>query len=157
MHNGRKIFYVFDPPHLIKAVRNNLLNYDFHFGNKVACWNHITCMYERDKSLPIRCCPRLSDSHINFTGFTKMKVKYATQILSHTVSATILMYVSLNALPATAAGTAELISNFDKIFDWLNSSLLNSPKCHRRAISENSIHHEFLTDMLLIHPVYQSC
>ena len=77
-----------------------------------------------------------------------MKVKYATQILSHTVSATILMYVSLNALPATAAGTAELISNFDKIFDCLNSSLLNSPKCHRRAISENSIHHEFLTDML---------
>ncbi len=148
MHKGRKIFHIFDPPHLIKAARNNLLNYDFHFGNKVACWDHILMMYEKDKSLQIRCCPKLSDSHINLTGFTKMKVKYATQILSHSVSSTILTYVSVNALPATAAGTAELISNFDKIFDCLNSSSINNPKCHRRAISENSIHHEFLTDML---------
>ena len=148
MHKGRKIFYVFDTPHLIKAVRNNLLNYDFHFENKVACWNHIISMYEKDKALPMRCCPKLSDSHINLTGFTKMKVKYATQVLSHSVSATILTYVSLNALPAAAAGTAELISNFDKIFDCLNSSSLNSPKCHQQAISENSVHHEFLADML---------
>ena len=148
MHNGRKIFYVFDTPHLIKAVRNNLLNYDFHFGKKVACWDHIVSMYERDKALTMRCCPKLSDSHMNLTGFTKMKVKYATQVLSHSVSATILTYVSLNALPAAAAGTAELISNFDKIFNCLNSSSLNSPKCHQRAISENSIHHKFLTDMV---------
>jgi hypothetical protein len=77
-----------------------------------------------------------------------MKVKYATQILSHSVSATMLTYVSLNALPAAAAGTAELISNFDKIFDCLNSSSKNDPKCHRQAISEKSIHHQFLKDML---------
>ena len=64
------------------------------------------------------------------------------------MSATILTYVSLNALPAAAAGSTELISNFDKIFDCLNSSSLNSPKCHQQAISENSIHHEFLADML---------
>ena len=93
MHKGRKIFYVFDTPHLIKAVRNNLLNYDFHFENKVACWDHIISMHEKDKALPMRCCPKLSDSHINLTGF-------------------------------------------------------NSPKCHQKAISENSLHHEFLADML---------
>ena len=36
MCNGKKIFYLFDTPHLIKAVRNNLINYDFHFGQKIA-------------------------------------------------------------------------------------------------------------------------
>ena len=55
-----------------------------------------------------------------------MKAKYATQNLNHSVSARILTYASLNALPAAAAGTA----NFDKIFDCVNNSSLNSPKCH---------------------------
>ena len=148
MYNGRKIFYLFDPPHLIKAVRNNLINYDFHYGHKIAQWNDILTMYERDKSLAIRCCPKLTDKHVHLIGFTKMKVKYATQILSHSVSATIFTYVSLGALPSTGASTAELVANFDKIFDCLNSSTLNSPKQHRRPISDKSVHHEFLSDML---------
>ena len=93
LHNGRKIFYLFDPPHLIKAVRNNLINYDFHFGSKLARWDDVLSMYKRDKEQPIRCCPKLSDQHIYLNGFTKMEVKYATQVLSHSVSATILMSV----------------------------------------------------------------
>ena len=149
MCNGKKIFYLFDPPHLIKAVRNNLINYDFHFGQQIARWNDILTMYERDKSQTIRSCPKLTNKHVHLTGFTKMKVKYATQILSHTVSATILTYSSLGALPSTAAGTAVLVANFDKIFDCLNSSTLNSPKEHRRPITEKSVHHKFLSDMLL--------
>ena len=148
-HNGQKIFYIFDPPHLIKAVRNNLVNYDFHFGSKVASWKDIVAMYERDKTLSIRCCPKLTDRHMYLNGFTKMKVKYATQVLSHSVAATILMSVSLNALPQNAAGTAELVSNFDSIFDCLNSSSTKGPKIFRRAISEHSNHKNFLTDMLL--------
>ena len=147
MYNGKKI-YLFDPPLLIKAVRNNLINYDFHFSNKIAQWNDILTMCERDKSQAIRSCPKLTDKHVNFNGFTKMKVKYATQILSHSVSATIFTYSSLGALPCTAAGTDELVSNFDKIFDCLNSSTLNSPKEHRRPISEKSVHYKFLSDML---------
>ena len=31
IHNGNKISYIFDAPHIIKAIRNNLINYDFHF------------------------------------------------------------------------------------------------------------------------------
>jgi hypothetical protein len=77
-----------------------------------------------------------------------MKVKYATQILSHFVSATILTYVCLGALPSTGASPAELVANFNKIFDCLNNSTLNSPKQHRRPIRDKSVHHEFLSDML---------
>ena len=39
----------------------------------------------------------------------KMKVKYAIQALSHTVSAAIETYVSLGRLPSSAPATAELI------------------------------------------------
>ena len=147
LHKGVKILYLFDPPHIIKAVRNNLINYEFHYDGKVASWKDIEALYKRDSELTIRCCPKLSDNHIHPNGFKKMKVKYATQVLSHTVSAAILTSVSLGALPTSAAGTAELISKFDLIFDCLNSSSLKSPKLYRRAITKSSPHIKFMTEM----------
>ena len=107
--SGKKIIFLYDTPHLIEAVRNNLINYNFHFNGKVASWTDVKVLYERDSTLSIRYCPKLTDKHINPNGFTKMKVKYATHALSHTVTAAISMYVSLGALPLSAAGTAEFI------------------------------------------------
>ena len=146
--SGKKIFFLYDPPHLIKAVRNNLMKYDFHFGVKIASWQDVKNLYDRDSLMSIRCCPKLTEKHINPNGFTKMKVKLATQVLSHTVAAAISTYVSLGALPASAAGTAEFITAFDKIFDCLNSSSLKSAqgKLYRKALSDSSAHLKFLTD-----------
>ncbi len=146
--SGKKIIFLYDPPHPIKAVRNNLMNYDFHFGGKVASWQDVKNLYDRDSSLSIRCCPKLTDKHINPNGFTKMKVKLATQVLSYTVAAAISTYVSLGAMPASAAGTAEFITAFDKIFDCLNSSSVKCAhgKLHRTALSDSSVHLKFLTD-----------
>ena len=143
-HEGRKIFYLFDPPHLIKAIRNNLMKYNFQFGKFVASWKDIRILYEKDSVLSIRCCPKLTDKHLNPNGFQKMKEKLATHVISHTVAAAILTYVSLNALPPSATGTAEFLLKFDEIFDSLNSSNLNSPEPHRRAMSASSVHKEFI-------------
>ena len=151
IHKGKKIFYLYDPPHLIKAVRNNLMKYDFHFGKnvkKVASWEDIQVIYERDRTQNLRCCPKLTEKHINPNGFMKMKVKLATQTISQTVASTMSTYISLGALPPSAMGTAELISNFDNIFDCLNSSSLSSTKIYKQAMSENSPHHKFIADML---------
>ena len=147
-HKGRKVFYLFDAPHIIKAVRNNLMKYNFHFDGKVASWDHIQVVYNRDQQQPIRCCPKLSQRHLNPNGFEKMKVKYTSQVLSHTVASTLLTYVSLGALPPVASGTAELLSNFDNIFDSLNSSSLSSTKLYKKAMTKDSPHQEFLERML---------
>ena len=70
-----------------------------------------------------------------------MKVKLATHVLSHTVSAAMLMSISLGTLPPSAAGTAsEIISTFDQIFDRLNSSSLKASKSYRRPMLNNSPH-----------------
>ena len=42
-----------------------------------------------------------------------MKVKFATQVLSHTVSAAVLKAVGSDLLPQSAVGTAELILQFE--------------------------------------------
>lgn len=147
VYKGKQIYYLFDPPHIIKAVRNNLMKYDYHFENKVASWRDITALYELDSNNSIRCCPKLTNTHISPNGFQKMKVKLATQVLSHTVSAAMLMAVSGGLLPASAAGTAELVANFDKIFDSLNSTSFKSHKPHNRPITAESDHCQFMNEM----------
>lgn len=84
---------MFDPPHLIKCVRNNLMKYSFPFGQHVATWKDIEAIYEKDTSLPIRSTPKLTEKHIHPNNFQKMKVKLATQVLSHTVAASLCMHV----------------------------------------------------------------
>ena len=152
VHNGDKIFYINDPPHIIKAIRNNLLKYNFHFLYKVASWSDLEEVFNHDSTLSIRLCPKLTHRHLHPNGFQKMKVKYATQALSHTASAAIEIYVSLGRLPSSACGTAELFSKLGDTFDCLNSSTFNSPKIFRRPITSSSPHVKFLKEILKFVP-----
>ena len=128
MHNQKKYYLMFDPPHLIKCIRNNLMKYTFKFGQHTATWQDIRNFYNKDKELQIRAAPKLTDKHIWPNNFAKIKVKYATQILSHTVAASICMHVSVGSLPSSAMGTAECISKFDSLFDSVNASTIHSSK-----------------------------
>ena len=77
-----------------------------------------------------------------------MKVKLATQVLSHTVAATICMYVSVGALPSNAMGTAEFIEKFDSIFDCVNSCTLHSTKVLKCALSDQTKHQDFMKEAI---------
>ena len=148
IHNNTKYFVMFDPPHLIKCVRNNLMKYSFHFGSYTASWKDIESLYEKDKSLPIRAAPKLTEKHIHPNNFCKMKVKLATQVFSHTVAASICTYVSVGALPSSAMGTAELLLKFDSLFDCVNSSSLHSAKKFKCALNDKSPHIGFLKEAI---------
>lgn len=125
----------------MKAAPNSFIKFDLHSVVKSPV-GMILNLLRTDQQQPLRCCPKLTRRSINPSGFEKMKVQYATQVLSHTV----VSQLSLGALPPAAAGTAELLSNFDIIFDGLNSSSL-SPKVYKQAISENSQNLQFLANM----------
>ena len=148
IHNKKKYYLIFDPPHLIKCIRNNLMKYTFRFGQHTAKWEDIVAFYNKDKELPIRAAPKLTDKHIKPNNFAKMKVKYATQILSHTVAASICMYVSVGGLPSSAMGTAECILKFDSLFDSVNVSTINSPKSLKCALTQESPHLRFFEEAL---------
>ena len=49
MHNQKKYYLMFDPPHLIKCIRNNLMKYTFKFGQYTATWQDILNFYNRDR------------------------------------------------------------------------------------------------------------
>lgn len=88
----------FDPPHLLKGIRNNLLSKDLEVGwenkkskedRKYASWIIIEKAYQIDisNSLFERNLPKLTSEHIHASKIKKMRVKNAAQVLSRSVAA----------------------------------------------------------------------
>jgi len=149
VHSSAKIFCFFDPPHLFKSVRNNLMKHDIQIRNKVAKWQHICDFFDIDSKQPIRLCPKLTNKHFHLTNFTKMKVSYACQVMSKSVAAAIMTHVSFKSLPPEATDTASFLETMDKLIDCFNSrTLLSKLKPHKAAVSSKSVHNQFLKDSL---------
>lgn len=88
-----KLVHIYDVPHLMKCIRNNLLTkkLSYTIGNdtKYAKWSHLEDLYKIDSAVPdCKMLPRLTDQHIVRDKIAKMKVKYATQVFSQRVSST---------------------------------------------------------------------
>jgi len=92
-YSGDDIYFISDPPHLLKTARNCFANSDAHsktrslwFKQNIS-WKHVAKLYEEhcEKS-EFRLCPKLTRDHMTLTSFSKMRVKLATQVLSGTVA-----------------------------------------------------------------------
>jgi len=145
-YEGKKIYLLYDPPHLIKNVRNNLKKQGFNMADKTISWQYIEDFFNMDSRLPIRMAPRLTAKHIQLPPFASLRVRYATQVLSHTVASGIMTMVSLGALPSEAQATAEFIDRMDQLFNCFNSQTLHCAAPMRNAITEKSAHMAFLQD-----------
>ena len=89
--NGQEIIPIYDPPHLIKGLRNNLLQHDakFVWNGKyyTASWDDLVNLYELDAGdCETRALHKLTDAHVIKEKIKKMKVKNAVQVFSHSVS-----------------------------------------------------------------------
>lgn len=97
---GKKVIPLFDPPHLLKGMRNNSI------GKSIRCkiegkilvgkWEHLQQVYHCDVTKnDMRVLPKLTDYHVEPDKIPKMKVKYASEIFSHTVGAIMLHFASM--------------------------------------------------------------
>ena len=148
IHDYRNIFVLYDPPHLLKNIRNNLKKKGFIWNDHSISWKYIEDFYTFDKSLSIRMAPRLTDKHLQLPPFTNMRVNLAAQVLSHSVAAGINTLSVLLKLESNAVYTAEFIENFDQLFNACNSSSIHSSQKMGHAITKNTTHEQFLRFML---------
>ena len=132
------VHVVFDVPHLMKNVRNNFQRYDVEDADRLCSWSHVQSFYDADKVNPIRLAPRLSDTHFDVSSVTKMRVKYAVQVLSHSVAAGINTHISTSHLTSEAKYTADFIEKLDTLFDLLNFTQPFGDKPARRAITSDN-------------------
>ena len=147
-YNEKKVLVMYDPPHLLKNVRNNFKKSGYVVGSKKVLWQHIEDFYIGDSQLPIRMAPKLTRKHIDLPMFATLRVKLAAQVLSHSVAAGLMTRCSLGSMPAEAAETAHFVEQFDKLFNVFNSSDTKSSQQLRYAISDGSKHFAFLESCL---------
>nr|CAH7749996.1 unnamed protein product [Callosobruchus chinensis] len=100
-------------------------------------------MYHYEKSKDYRLWPKLTDEHIYPNSFQKMKVKYASQVLSHRASVALNWFADSKILPVASKITASFSDKMNRLFDILNSSQLDNS--HIFKGSEKQIN--FLNEM----------
>lgn len=91
MVNNELIIPLYDPPHLIKCIRNNLISKHLKYIKngevKMAKWAHIMALHKENPGYKgIRLVPKLTDAHCDPSKIPRMKVKNATQLFSQTVA-----------------------------------------------------------------------
>lgn len=119
--DDKKVYYLFDTPHLLKSTRNNFLVHQFKIDEGLTSKEHLITLYNLDKGKSFRFMHKITDMHLNPTSFKKMKVSLAAQLLSNSVATSLMMGIASGHLPQSATTTATFIENMDKLFDMLNS------------------------------------
>ncbi|XP_048487611.1 uncharacterized protein LOC105392797 isoform X2 [Plutella xylostella] len=127
--DGHALNIIFDPPHLIKGIRNNFLNKDMMFKGNIARWSDIVEVYKNDCHVgEIRMLHKLTDEHVIPDKIRKMKVKNCTQVLSERTAAMLLFtsnygtHADGSLVSSTMKNTAEAVLFFDRVFDSVNGS-----------------------------------
>ncbi len=93
--SGMPLFFISDPPHLIKKLRNNIYSSGFKAQNerftrnlkkndKFILWEHIYSVYTRDKKRRLYATG-LRSSYVHLDNLSKMRVKPAVKTLSKSV------------------------------------------------------------------------
>lgn len=121
VYRDEKIFGMFDPPHLVKSSRNNLMRHNAIYNGKMVKWDHIRMLHDEDSARLPRAAPKLGIGHIFLPAFGEMRVGVAAETLSQTVASAINMYVASGVLPEECEATAEYCSDIDKLFDIFNA------------------------------------
>lgn len=138
--DGDVVHFMYDPPHLVKCIRNNFMKYDIMFNENRVRWQHVLDFYNRDSRQKLKLAPKLTDKHFNLPPFAAMRVRLATQIFSHSVAAGMYTHVSLGTLEPDAEYTAQFVDMVDGLFDCFNTGNLRDAKELRRALTQSSPH-----------------
>jgi hypothetical protein len=89
--SNQSVIHIYDPPHLLKEIRNNLMKRDLYWKQEgdiiSARWEDIIYAYEADNtSGELRSMPKMIDGHVYSAKMKKMKVSCAAQVFSHSVA-----------------------------------------------------------------------
>lgn len=136
--DGKRIYSIFDTPHLFKNFRNHFIKSNFKFQNEEVSFQDVRNVYKIDKnSTTSRSLLKITENHINPGPFQMMSCKLAMQIFSNTMAVTIKTCVYTGELKSkTALYTANMIKFLNDLLDVLNSMSLYNSNPFKCAISE---------------------
>ncbi|CAH2094612.1 unnamed protein product [Euphydryas editha] len=149
---GQEIVPIYDVPHLLKGLRNNLLTKDMIYKDfndegkeKVFKWHYLQQLYAADKSFgELRYLHKVTEEHINRDKLKKMRVKTAAQVFSHSVAVATEHLTARNLLTEECRHLIPMTLLLDKLFDSLNSNTFHVPdgKMYKGCVKPSSPHHQ---------------
>uniref|UniRef100_A0A1E1WCZ7 THAP-type domain-containing protein n=1 Tax=Pectinophora gossypiella TaxID=13191 RepID=A0A1E1WCZ7_PECGO len=148
--NNKKIYYIFDVPHLIKCLRNNLLTNNFVYDDKKVTWEHIHVLYSEQHKKKLKLIPKITEAHVKPNKNQKTRVKYAADIFSNSVYAALLILISNKTLPEEAKATAEFVHKMNNLFDILNSNTVQTNNKFQKAFSLKKYQLDVLEDAMTV-------
>lgn len=136
--SGEKVYFLVDPPHLLKNTRNALRKYHITFSmESTAKWEHLRGTFLNEKQRQLKLLPKIKDVHFLLPAGSKMKVSYAAQIFSRSMSAAIHILVTFDQLCPAALQTAEFVEHINRLFDLVNTQSSNS--CSKPVITKDTV------------------
>ncbi len=146
--DGARVFCLWDPPHLIKNIWNNWRNHGWLLDGDFITWSILEDRFVYDSKQDIRMCCCLSRKHVYLPPFASMRVRFATQVLSHSVAVGIKTLADIKQLTGQTYRNykdgATFRENFDGMFNSFNSKQLKDSNKLKSALSEVSTHLPFL-------------
>ena len=128
---GCKLYFMADPPHLLKNIRNCLLAQTLVLSDQTVQANtlpsnivslqHVRDLISMQKGMEFKVAPNLKQIHVDPGKFQKMKVNIAAQVLSHSTATALRLCVAHKLLPEAALTTAWFLQSVNDWFDAMNA------------------------------------
>lgn len=83
-----KIFIIFDPPHMLKLIRNHFSRDKIYHNNSLLDWNLLKLLVKKQSMDNFNLCNKLTQRHIDWYQ-KPMNVKLAAQTISRSVADTL--------------------------------------------------------------------
>lgn len=119
-HSDRKIYMIFDPPHMLKLIRKHFSQDKIYHGDKLVNWEHLKVLAEMQSSDNVNLCNKLTQRHINWYQMP-MNVKLAAETISKSAADTLEQLCNDGYKEfEDCEGTVEFLRYFNDAFDILN-------------------------------------
>ena len=127
----RTLYFVADPPHLLKNLWNCVLAHRITINaetvkkhglpSDVVTGTHVQQLKDLQQGHELRLAYKLKQCHVSPTQYEKMRVCLAAQFFSRTTAAAIQTCVQLELLPREALTTALFLNFVNDWFDAMNA------------------------------------
>lgn len=120
--DGEGVVVLYDTPHILKSIRNNLFKKNLLIDDQIASFKHIKDLYEHDINNVPRLAPKFERKCLLENPLDKMNVKAMASLFSRTTSIAMETYVTSGEMQSDALPTANLLNRMDSLFDCFNSN-----------------------------------
>lgn len=114
------------------------MKYVFCDDGDYVSWQYIRELYFLEQDSGLKAALKLTLRHIFITPWSKMSVRLAAQVFSHSVAAALRTAIEVGDISADARKTADFIGHMNRLFDNLNSRIANDRNPYRCALSDKN-------------------